>query len=386
MTGMENSTVSITIQVLDAGSGAAIQNVETRLAGLGTAGLSAGNSLSGMSDKLKSMSSEAAAAGGALAGIGTIGAGGLDQLNTGLEGAKGNIREVGGLGREMGLHLSYSMKHAIADNEALMSGLRSLTGMFVALGVISIGEQVIEGAVHLYEKWLDVDKAVDDYNQKAQEAAQQKLFDTASLETTALLLTKINDQMKELQTRKDAIDEVKGKSGIPFAGLLGAIGGGFGGEFATGEIEPGATYTTKDSRDQAKKMAQAAALSQQKTTLTNQETQQQLENQKRHDEAVLTGITKAAQVQRDEDEITWQKYKALRDNMAATAKTAAPLLGMSEADTQNLLKNQYNSQEQAEYNRNYQQGADQRVVIGRQEAEKEQRQREQVTQKLDVTS
>jgi len=386
MTGSESSTVQITIMVRDEGSAATIQNIETRMGALGASGTTAGKSLAGMGGALKDIGTAGVTASSALSGFSGDAVQGVAALNAGLEGAKGNIREVGGLGREMGLNLSYSMKHAIADNEALMAGLRSLTGLFVAIGVISIGEQLIEGAVHLYEKWLDVDKAVDDYNQKAQEAAQVKLFDTASLETVEALLTKINDQMKELQTRKDAIDEVKGKSGIPFAGLLGAIGGGFGGEFATGEIEPGATYTTKDSRDQAKKMAQAAALSQQKTTLTNQETQQQLENQKRHDEAVLTGITKAAQVQRDEDEITWQKYKALRDNMAATAKTAAPLLGMSEADTQNLLKNQYNSQEQAEYNRNYQQGADQRVVIGRQEAEKEQRQREQVTQKLNVTS
>src|SRR5271157_981108 len=322
MTGMENSTVSITIQVLDAGSGAAIQNVETRLAGLGTAGLSAGNSLSGMSDKLKSMSSEAAAAGGALAGIGTIGAGGLDQLNTGLEGVKGNIREVGGPGREMGLNLDYSMKHAIADNEVLMAGLRSPTGLFVALGVVAVGEQIVKGAEHLYEKWLDVDKAIDDYNQKAAESAQQKLFDTASLETTEALLAKINGEVADLQKKKEAAPKL-GQG--PIVDETGTV---------YGNQEP--PYSVANSQTQAQKMADAGVLSQRKITLDDQEAQRQLENQKRHDEAVLTGIPRAAQVQRDEDEITFQKYKALRDNIAATAKTAAPKLHMTEAEVTDL--------------------------------------------------
>src|SRR5208337_2385904 len=344
MTGSNNSTVEITIQVLDADSGAAIQNVETKLASLGAAGLSAGNSLGGMSDKLKSVSSEAASAGGALAGIGSVGAGGLDQLNTGLDGVKGNIREVGGPGREMGLNLDYSMKHAIADNEVLMAGLRSLTGLFVALGVVAVGEQIVKGAEHLYEKWLDVDKAVDDYNQKAAESAQQKLFDTASLETTVALLKQATEEVGQLQAKKDAMESVEKSApfGAGLARFLGAVGGGFGGEYATGDLSLEDQYSVKDSQTQAQKMADAGVLSQRKITLDDQEAQRQLENQKRHDEAVLTGIPRAAQVQRDEDEITFQKYKALRDNIAATAKTAAPKLHMTEAEVTDLLKNQYN--------------------------------------------
>src|SRR5208337_1542251 len=125
MTGAENSTVSITIAVTDNGSVTLIDAAAAKFAGLNNV----------VESSAKQLSSFGMAGVNAGAGISTLGqafsgtvqsmsglTGATAEWGNALEGVKGSIREVGGLGREMGLHLDYSMKHAIADNEMLMAG------------------------------------------------------------------------------------------------------------------------------------------------------------------------------------------------------------------------------------------------------------------------
>jgi hypothetical protein len=59
----------------------------------------------------------------------------------------------------------------------------------------------------LVSGWSAVDKAVTEYRVKAAEAASQKLFETASIETTISLLSQVETRLTSLQARKDALGE-----------------------------------------------------------------------------------------------------------------------------------------------------------------------------------
>jgi len=101
-----NSTVQVTIQVVDANSGAAVQQVSQKLQGLAGAGKAATTSMGDLGKETRRFE---------------------DALKSGTAGAsqafeplKGNIRQVGAEFRELGLRGSYTFKHMIADSEALM--------------------------------------------------------------------------------------------------------------------------------------------------------------------------------------------------------------------------------------------------------------------------
>lgn len=250
MSDLDNS-VTIEIRTVDSSS-PVIQKVETQLVGLGTAG----------TGSMRSFSSTLTGMTGQLQQIAAVGAGMPplvppippevpEQLNK----IHGNMREVSGTAHELGINMGYSMRRFLADSPAVMSALQAMSTLFIGLAAIEIGAQIIEGVHRLYEKWFDVNKELLAYQTKAGEAAQQKLFDEGSLETEVSLLRQAGDEFDRLQEKRAAVNEVNTKSGIPFAGFLGMVGAGFGGEYATGEIEPGQTFSPQDDADQAKRNA-----------------------------------------------------------------------------------------------------------------------------------
>jgi hypothetical protein len=72
-------------------------------------------------------------------------------------------------------------------------------GATALVGVLVMGIQKID---EFAKKWLDVDTEVRKYATDAEKAAQQKLFDTASLETANSLLSQANAQINELERKK----------------------------------------------------------------------------------------------------------------------------------------------------------------------------------------
>jgi hypothetical protein len=76
----------------------------------------------------------------------------------------------------------------------------------VALGVgmISLIAQMGEGVYHLYEKWFDVDGAIEQYNEKASEAAEKKFYANSGVDELAAGLRAANGQIDELNQKKAA--------------------------------------------------------------------------------------------------------------------------------------------------------------------------------------
>src|ERR1039458_5129639 len=141
MAGTDNS-VSITIRVID--DSGAIKNVETKLNELGPAGTATNAKVAGMGGAAKQAGAEGAAAFASMGAAATEGAAGA----TGALGSMhGNMREVSGTARELGVNLGYSMRAFLAQSPAVMGALQAMSGLFIGLAAVGIFEQLIEGAV-----------------------------------------------------------------------------------------------------------------------------------------------------------------------------------------------------------------------------------------------
>jgi hypothetical protein len=181
MAAGDNSTVSILIAVEDGGSAAAIQNVETKIVGLSNAVGSSNfrnfsSTLTGMSGQLRNVAAAAGSMPPTL--VPPIPPEVPEQLNK----MHGNMREVSGTARELGIRMGYSMRAFLAESPAVMGALRAMSGAFIAMAAVEIGEQVVEGVVHLYEKWISVDAAYDEYAEKVKKAQEEDVVNVRSIE------------------------------------------------------------------------------------------------------------------------------------------------------------------------------------------------------------
>lgn len=287
------NTVQILIQATDT-SAPVLQNVDAKIAALGgTAGAAA--------PKLQLLK-------GGLAAAGTAGAaamGDFDALRTaiiantaaleafhsqlgpvkhGLDSTRGSMRELRGEARELGINLGYSLTHFLAGSPAVMGALRAMEGMFVAIGAIDIFIQLAEGAKKFYEEVLDINHAVDEYRQKAAEAATQKLVDDGSIETTVSLIKQVGDEIDTLNAKRNSDANI-----VPFAIPVGRLK-----QWAGYHSD---AYTVGDSEQQADDYKQLAQL---KTRQVDQEHQGQLapiEAQERFNSSALQGYARIAAAQ-----------------------------------------------------------------------------------------
>ncbi|MDR3797959.1 MAG: hypothetical protein P4K93_07390 [Terracidiphilus sp.] len=172
---VDTSAVQITINVVDGNSGEVVSKVTQSLGQLGAAGATTGQ-------RVKE-------------GMGAAGAG-----------ASSAREKVHLLTEEFGIHLPRAFRGIIAESKAAQTALSMVGTALIGLGAIQIGAmvftQLYEGVKKLYEEYVDVNKSVDEYIQKAGEAAGQKLFDTASFETANGLLREANLQISELENKK----------------------------------------------------------------------------------------------------------------------------------------------------------------------------------------
>ena len=211
-----DNNITLTIQAVDA-SGPAIQQFTTRVVGAANSATEATNRYK---SALEQLGPAAAAGNSQAAGIiaqyraeaeqataatraaGAAGAAAGDQIRTGMGGAYGQMRLVSGLGREMGLNIDYGLRRVLTTIPGVTSGLTALLPIFGAIGVVALFAPLVEGAYHFVEGISDVNKEMDAFIEKAQEAAQQKLIDSGSIETTTAALDQIGKQLDELSAKQ----------------------------------------------------------------------------------------------------------------------------------------------------------------------------------------
>jgi hypothetical protein len=303
MPGASDNVVTITIQTVDASSGA-IANVETKLTGLGTTGTAATAKMATMAPALE----HAGAAGATFASNAT---GAAAAAGAGYENLRGKMDSVRLASEEMGLHVPRAMARVIGSNATLAAGLQATMGLFIAIGAVGIFEQMAEGAYHLWERWFDVNKEVEAFYRKSGEAADAKLIDTASLETTSALLSQIQDQIDELKKNKaeSIVDQ-------PGGGFLQYFSGGAGVSHGlAGSVNPLQTpqpFTAAMDKELADRMEKLEKLDDHAKLGAQQVEAERLKGQTAYDSAALQGYAKRAALDRDETAAINNRYDTMQ--------------------------------------------------------------------------
>jgi hypothetical protein len=340
MPGAGDNTVTITIQTVDASSGA-ISNVETKLNTLGTAGTAAGAKVATVGREIDG-TGEASRRFGAdtMAATGIAGAG--------FDSVRGRIDSARLAAEEMGIRVPRAMLRVVAGNEAMAAGFQALMGVMVAVGAVAIFTQLIEGAAHLYEKWFDVTKGVEAYQDKAREAASQKLLETASIEETIALLKQAEVAVDDFEKKRTAahIGQIPGAGWMQYGQYLNpavlankATGGAVGQE--------GNFYTSEDDQSAAKAQAKKEAASDRERNLDQQFEMQRLKGQAAYDSAVDQGYAKIASHERDainENNLRSQQEQA---NAKALAEKSGQFYDPKSGESQRLAANAVIEQEAA---------------------------------------
>jgi hypothetical protein len=243
-----NNTVQIAIQVVDANSAATINKVKTEIVGLDAEAKKVSASTGAAGASVDQMSNNMRAAASAAAAAGAAGSAAGDQIAHGMKRGMNEVTRMRADLRDIGITIDKVFAHELAENLPMIPKLISaFGGAFFALGLVEMFSQMAEGAKKVYEEQVLVNKAIDEYIMKAGQAAQKKLFDTASVETTKNLLSQVNDEIDKLEQKKSASLNAMVNSGVSGQGAAGmpAMGG----------------YSSADSKFQAELMADRDALS-----------------------------------------------------------------------------------------------------------------------------
>lgn len=312
-----DSTVTITIQAVNA-SGPVLQNAERRIGEVGTAGAAANAKLSSSVQKTidgyNALGVPLGAATGGVTQFGIAGATSAENVNSAMRGTYGSMRLVSGLGREMGLNIDYGLRRALAGNQALIAGLQATIGIFAIIGAVGVLEQVGEGIYHLYERWFDVNKAVEAYQEKAGEAADEKLFDTASIEETVALLKEATDQVDQLQQKR-----AQSITGFPGGGLLqyAAVGSPEDQGLGTVQVQQ---FNAEDDAAQAKALENQDKLTEHQRQQNQQLAEEKLKGQSQYDSAVTQGYAHVSAHEKDAIAEINQRYKFMAEQEANLVK------------------------------------------------------------------
>lgn len=285
MGATDSSTVAITIQVRDDGSIGLLDATTAKLVSMNAAGVGTTRSLRDLGTSgFGSISNYSGTAGQGMATF-------AEQANGALGSVHGNMREVSGTAREFGLNMGYSMRHWLAETPAVMGALRAMSGLFIGLAAVEIFTRVAEGAVQFYEKVFDVTKALEAYQTKAGETAQQKLFDTGSLETAISLMQQAGAEVDRLQQKKHAAGADQRGGGFMQHLVLGAEGEAaiqMGEEY----IPAPPAYTTRDDERSAQAQQNLATAQQHTDALHHQSAVETQKAAEAYNSTALTGYAK----------------------------------------------------------------------------------------------
>ncbi len=362
-----DNNITLTIQAVDA-SGPAVQQFTTRVVGAANSATEATNRYKSALEQLgpaaqagnaqaasiiQQYKAEAEQAAAATRAAGVAGAGAGEQIGSGMRGAYGQMRLVSGLGREMGLNIDYGLRRVLTTIPGVTSGLTALLPIFGAIGLAALFVPLIEGAVHFVEEISDVNKAMDAFIDKAQEAAQQKLIDSGSIETTDAGLEQIGDELDQL-SKKQAHWKEQWRIDFTNQTLPGA--GFFQYLIPTSDIwNQGDDQRTARLAELQKKGQEHLLDASEKVT------QEQLRGQQAYDDAVDKGYAKISAHERDAVAEIQARYAVMREKEQETARAA----GVKPVD----LERTYSTQEAAEISRAQQEAAGQRIALSRTEAE-----------------
>jgi hypothetical protein len=203
----DNSTVKITIDVIDANSGEVISKVTRNLTGLGTAGKTSGDQVADGAKKsttaLKEVGTAGAEAGQKVAaGMGEVGAHTLTNLD-----------KVRLLRDDLGIRIPRAMEIVISRSGVASAAIGAIGAGLVALGGVEILLRLAGQAYEFYQRLTDVNSEMKKYTENALEASQTKLFDTASLETATQLMRGAESQIDRLNAKRKAADVGEDGSG-----------------------------------------------------------------------------------------------------------------------------------------------------------------------------
>jgi hypothetical protein len=173
---VDTSAVQIVINVVDGNSGEVVAKVSQSLGQLGAAGATTGS-------RMKQ---------------------GMDEAGTGAQTAREKVHL---LTEEFGIRLPRAFRGIIAESKLAQAALNAVGTGLIAFGAIQIGvmvfTQIYEGVKKIYEKWFDVDGAIEKYNSLASEAASKKFYENAGIDELNADLKEANAQLNELNQKKE---------------------------------------------------------------------------------------------------------------------------------------------------------------------------------------
>ncbi len=254
--GVDTSSVQISINVVDMNSAAAVNAVTQNVEKLGAAGAATG-------EKVK-------------AGMNGIGIGALD-----------NRERVHLLTEEFGVRMPRAMVNLISESKAAQAAIGAVGTAMVGLAGVQIGymvfSQLVDGAEKFYHKFLDVDGAINRFNEEAAKAAAIKFDENRSLEDLNADLVKANQQLDQLNAKR---------AGSPSYSSM--MGNGFGTGFVAGLPGSGnPVFTMKDAGALNKAQGSSDADRLRLMEETHKRNFQHIDDAKVLSEARATGIQRA---------------------------------------------------------------------------------------------
>ncbi len=184
----DTSSVQISINVVDANSGAATKQVIKNIETLGTSGTKAGQQLAG-----------------GLEQAGTAGQKAGEAIGSGMKSASEHslsaLDNVRLLRDDLGIRVPRAMEKVISQSSTAMTAIGAIGTGLVALGGIQLAISFGTEIYKFYDKLQDVNAEMRKYAQQASVNAEQKLFDTSSIEEADALIRQ-NTGLLEANTRK----------------------------------------------------------------------------------------------------------------------------------------------------------------------------------------
>ncbi len=202
MSATDNSSVQITINVVDGNSGAVVGQVTKSLQSFGAAGAAAGQSVAA---GLNQAGAAGVSAGNAIgAGMKAVGGHTLTSLD--------NVRL---LRDDLGIRIPRAMEKVIAQSKLASGAIGAVGGALVGIGLLEVGTRLGLQIYDLYKRFIDTGHVVDDFNRKLGETAEKKFFDNASIED-------VNANLVRTGQLLDSLDR-KRKESVGVSGLLGSL-------------------------------------------------------------------------------------------------------------------------------------------------------------------
>jgi hypothetical protein len=199
---VDTSAVQIKINVIDGNSAETVSKVTKNLDQLGNAGGASGKKVKEGMDKV-----------------------GISALD--------NRERVRLLTEEFGVRMPRAMVNLISESKAAQSAISAIGTAMVGLAAVQIGamvfKQLYDGAERLWDNYLSLNKAAEDYNKELAKTKEEDFGNTRSIEDTR---DRIQEATKAAHDYRRAAEEIRGGffketvGGLFSGGLSGMITAG----------------------------------------------------------------------------------------------------------------------------------------------------------------